>query len=178
MNQFQAAPDAMVDSGLILGAVESLGIYKTTGYSILSSQGIKDIHPGQWVPMQILCNFFETIATKIGPATLFIMGRNVGSSIPLLPNNNTIEKVLVSLDTAYKSMTRGIGFGEGWKIDQMQSNSARLVFTGHFPSDFLCGLVQGLLQRVSVSTHPRVRFDENHVLLDHGSSSIALLVNW
>jgi hypothetical protein len=168
----------MVIGGFIIGAVEALGAFKDTGYRILADLGLKDPKPDQMYPMQIFCDFFEAISTKVGSATVSTMGKNVGINFPQPPEVNSIEKYLNSIDKEYKGGVRGIGMDEGWKTKITGTNSANAVFTGQFPDNFIRGLVEGMGRSVTKNNKFNVVIDTTQPSIDKGEKSVTLLITW
>ena len=178
MARYQSKPGSMVIGGFILGAVEALGAFKETGYRILADIGLKDAKMDQMYPMQIFCDFFESISSKVGTATLSTMGKNVGSTFPLPPDVDSAEKILNALDSQYKYGTRGLGMDEGWKVKKTGSNSATAVFTGHFPDNFIRGLVESMGRKVTKSNKFTAAIDSTQPSIDKGEKSVTLLLSW
>jgi hypothetical protein len=178
MLRYQSKPGSMVAGGFIIGAVEALGAFKETGYHILSDSGLKDPKFDQMYPMQIFCDFFESISTKVGTATLSTMGKNVGASFPLPPELDSVEKFLNTIDSQYKYGTKGLGIDDGWKVKLTGANSATAVFTGPLPDNFIRGLIESMGRKVSKTNKMNVAIDPTQPSIDKGEKSVTLLCTW
>ncbi len=170
----------MVLGANIIATVEALGAYSDTGYRILAENGITDVQPDEWYPMQAFCNFIEALNSRVGASVLYITGKAVAACLPLPPEVNTVEKALSRFDLVYKTYYKGVAWTEGWKVRIRGDRSAQLVFRGPFPDDFVRGLTEGFIRRFANGSTDRitVRNDAASPRRDRGQSSTTLLARW
>jgi hypothetical protein len=180
MPRFTAKPGAMALGANIIATVEALGAYTSTGYRILAENGITNIKPDEWYPMQAFCSFFEALDRRVGASVFYIVGRTAACAVPLPPEVNTVEKALSRFDSVYKTYYRGGAWTDGWKVQIRGDQSAKLVFRGPFPDDFVRGLTEGFIRRFARGSTGRVtvRIDAAAPRRDRGESSTTLLANW
>jgi hypothetical protein len=177
MPKYIAKAGATALGAHIIATFEALGLYTAAGYSILAKNGITDIKPDEWYPMQAFCNFFEAIDTKVGA---YIIGKTLGATVPLPPEANTVEKALSRLDVVYKTNYKGVAWTEGWRVQISGDKSAKLIFRGPFPDDFVRGVTEGFVRRFNRGAGGRVtvRIDAAAPRRDRGESSTTLLASW
>jgi hypothetical protein len=180
MTKYTARPGATALGAIIATTVEALGVYAATGYRILAENGITDIKPDEWYPMQAFCNFFEAIDIKVGASVYYIIGKKVAATVALPPDLNTVEKALSGFDLVHKTNYKGLALADGWKVQIYGDKSAELVFRGPFPDDFVRGVAEGLVRRFANGSADRVtvRIDAGAPRRDRGESSTTLLANW
>jgi hypothetical protein len=180
MPKYTAKPGATALGANIIATVEALGAYTAAGYNILAENGITDIKPDAWYPMQALCNFFEAVDTKVGASAYYIIGKTVAATVPLPPEVNTVEKALSRFDMVYKTNYKGVAWTEGWRVQITGDKSAKLIFRGPFPDDFVRGVTEGFVRRFNRGAGGRVtvRIDAAAPRRDCGESSTTLLASW
>jgi len=180
MPRFTAKPGAMALGAHIIATVEALGAYAATGYRILAEHGITDIKPDEWYPMQAFCSFFEALDRRVGASVFYIVGKAVACAVPLPPEVNNVEKALSRFDLVYKTYYKGVAWTEGWKVQIRGDQSAKLVFRGPFPDDFVRGLAEGFIRRFARGSKSQVtvRIDAAAPRRDRGQSSTTLLASW
>jgi hypothetical protein len=172
MANYQARSGATVMGISMIGSVEALGPYKDTGYRILTECGVQDLKPDGWYPVQAFSRFFDVVTAKVGNATLLMMGRNVANNTPLFPGTDSIEKCMASFDQGFRMFFRGVGPEEGWKVEQTGTTSAKLVFTGLFPSSYIKGMTEGFCKKFRPNAV--VKVDE----AQSAGSSVTMQVSW
>jgi hypothetical protein len=178
VTKYQATPGALMIGGYIIGAVEALGIYRSTGYQILSEYGLSEPKPDQMYSMTIFCDFFDAISTKIGPSTLLVMGKTVGTSFELPPEVDSIDKLFNSLETGYKLASKNLRPDEGWNIKMMSGRSAEVTFVGAFPDNFMRGLLEGMANRILKNGKFLAKIDETRPSIDKGGKSVTFQCVW
>jgi len=80
----------------------------------------------------------------------------------------------------YKMNYKGAAWTEGWKVQIIGDHSAKLVFRGPFPDDFVRGITEGFVRRFANGSAGRVTvtIDTDGPRHDEGGSSTTLLANW
>jgi hypothetical protein len=92
MAQFIAFDDSIeVNGQTILSVVRGMGVFEKLALKILKEHGIDNPQPGRWYSQQAWLDAFKEIATKIGPNTLFEIGKKIPESADWPPEIRTIE---------------------------------------------------------------------------------------
>jgi len=147
MAQFKAfAPGVEVQGEIVLALVSVMGAFKGIALGILSDNGIKDPQADQWYPQQAWLDSFRTIATEVGPNTLYQIGRQIPDQAPYPANVTTIIDALSGLDAAYKGTHRGGDIGY-YRFEQTGERTGRMVCCNPYPCEFDRGIVHSLAQR-------------------------------
>jgi hypothetical protein len=174
--KYVASPGSLSVGATIIGTVDGLGAFKDTGYRILAEAGVKDLKPDEWYPMQALCDFFETVSSKVGKSTLFLIGKNLVVNVPLPPQIDSIEKVYSGFDQVYKTSFHNVPSGEGWKCELTGPTSASMVCTSPFPDEYTRGVTEGFGRRFKNNVTAKI--DETKPRVDTGGKSVTILVTW
>ena len=179
MPKYKSQPNAQISGIRVISTVEALGVYKETGYKLLEENGIVKPAPEGWYSQQDYVNFFEALSSKVGPATLFIMGKTLGTTGKIPPNIDTFEKVLLSMDQFYKLHHRNVPSNEGWQFEKTGPNTIKLISTGPYPDEFLRGVISGYAERYKPEKgRATVTIDPARPRGDTGGDSVTILVNW
>ena len=180
MSKYKAQPNAQISGIRVTATVEALDIYKQTGYKMLAEHGISEPQPDGWYSQQDFIDFLEAISTQVGSATVFMMGKNLGTTGPIPPQIDTLEKVLSGMDKFYKLHHRNVPSNEGWSFEKTGPSSIKLVSTGPYPDDMLRGVIVGYAERFRpVADHRiHVTIDPTQPRRDTGGDSVTILVTW
>jgi len=180
MPKYKAQPNAQISGVRVISTIEALGVFKEAGYKILAENGIANPQPEQWYSQQDFINFFEALSAKVGPATLFMMGKNLGTTAKLPPQMDTFEKVLLSMDQFYKLHHRNVPANEGWRVEKTGATSLKLTSTGPYPDDMLRGVIAGYAEKLKPAKGViiNIKIDPTQPRRDTGGDSVTILVNW
>jgi hypothetical protein len=180
VNRYKAAPGADVIGSQILVTIEALGTYKDTGYRMLEECGLSDIKPDQWYSQQAYCDYLESIETKIGKATLVVVGKNVAAAAKVHFDIDTVEKWMASAAQIYQRNHRNVPKNEGWAYKMTGPSSAILTCNEPYPDSFIRGLAYGFVRRFQKDCNRlfSVKFDETQPRRDKGGSMVTLIVEW
>ncbi len=141
------APDATVSGGTILSMLAAMGPFRRRGEQILEESGIQDVQVEGWYPLEAYVSALLAIRTKMGPNTLFQIGRQIPNHVPLPPDLDTFERVLASFGMAFDMNHRGTQ--QGSITFDMKSPRAATITTGTpYPCDFDRGVIVGFFQKL------------------------------
>ncbi len=154
-------PDVEVYGAVALSLVEGMGDFRSLGYAILVRHGILNPQPERWYPQQPWLDAFRTIAEKIGPRTLFEIGKKILDAVEWPPGIDTVEKGLASIDLNYHlrhridgvplwnpetgEMREGIGH---YRFDGVVAeDTATMACDNPYPSEFDRGIITAMGRR-------------------------------
>jgi len=133
VNRYKAAPGADVVGSKILVTVDALGAFKDTGYRYLEECGLLVIKLDQRYSQQAYCDFLETVETKIGKATLVVVGNNVAAAAQVHFDLDSVEKWMASAAQVYQRNHRNVPKNEGWTYKMTGPSAAVLTCKEPYP---------------------------------------------
>lgn len=143
------AADSTVSGGNILSMLAAMGPFRKRGEQILQENGIETVHmsPEAWYPLAAYVASLRAIGEKMGPNTLFQIGRQIPHHVPLPPGLDTFEKVLASFGIAFDMNHRGQQPGS--ITFQLKNPRLATITTGTpYPCDFDRGVISGFFQHL------------------------------
>jgi hypothetical protein len=146
MAEFKAFDSGVeVQGSVVLSFVHVMGAFKGIALGILKDNGIDDPKPHLWYSQQAWLDSFSTIAQKVGPNTLYQIGRHLPSEGRYPPTIDSIERALEELDVAYKTSHRGgdVGF---YRFESTGMRSGKITTFTPYPCEFDRGLIHSLAQ--------------------------------
>lgn len=177
MSIYKAEPGSTVLGHSIEITLNALVLYKDTGKQLLEQAGIPDVKADAWYNMQTYCDFLGAVKEKLGNATLFVAGRNIGMNAELPPFLDTPEKVLASFDQVFKMGHRGVPVNQGWTYTSTGKRSATLVSTSPYPDELQRGVCDGFVRRFKTGAL-MVTIDGTKPRVDNGGKSVTFNVTW
>jgi hypothetical protein len=147
-------PDATVSGGNILSMLAAMGPFRRRGEQILGEHGIQEVTPEAWYPLRPYVDSLLMIGQKMGPNTLFQIGRQIPNHVPLPPGIDTFEKVMASFGMAYDMNHRGVKQGV-IPFSITDSRHGTITTGTPYPCDFDRGVIQGFFTKL-LSTRPTV----------------------
>lgn len=141
------APDSTVSGGNILSMLAAMGPFRKRGEHILQEHGIYDTSPESWYPLAAYVASLRAIGEKMGPNTLFQIGRQIPHHVPLPPGLDTFEKVLASFGIAFDMNHRGQQPGS-ITFDLKSPRQATITTGTPYPCDFDRGVISGFFQHL------------------------------
>lgn len=149
------APNATVSGGNILSMLAAMGPFRRRGEQILEENGIPHVEAEGWYPLAAYVSALQAIGQKMGPNTLFQIGRQIPNHVPLPPGIDTFEKVLASFGMAFDMNHRGAQ--PGAITYDLRNDRYGTITTGTpYPCDFDRGVIVGFFQKL---LHTRVGVD-------------------
>lgn len=141
------APDATVSGGNILSMLAAMGPFRKRGEQILQEHGIFEVSPEGWYSLSAYVRSLRAIGEKMGPNTLFQIGRQIPNHVPLPPGLDTFEKVLASFGIAFDMNHRGAQPG-AITFNVQNPRTATIVTGTPYPCDFDRGVISGFFQHL------------------------------
>lgn len=141
------APDATVSGGNILSMLAAMGPFRRRGEQILDEHGIQGVEVERWYPLAAYVAALQTIGQKMGPNTLFQIGRQIPNHVPLPPGIDTFEKVLASFGMAFDMNHHGTQPGS-ITYDLKNQRTATITTGTPYPCDFDRGVIVGFFQKL------------------------------
>jgi hypothetical protein len=141
------APTSTVSGGNILSMLAAMGPFRRRGEQILAEHGIGAVQADGWYPLAAYVGALRTIGEKMGPNTLFQIGRQIPNHVQMPPGIDTFPKVLASFGMAFDMNHQG-GPAAGTAITFRQHSDTRADITSGtpYPCDFDRGVITGFFQ--------------------------------
>ncbi len=177
MSIYKATPGSKVLGHSIQITLEALGLYKETGKQLLAQAGIQDAKKDEWYDMQLYCDFLGAMKEKVGDATIFVAGRNIGMNAELPPVFDTPLKVLASFDQVFKMGHQGTPASQGWTYTLTGERSAIMVSATPYPDELQRGVCDGFIRRFKTGAL-NVRIDSTKSRVDTGGASVTFIAVW
>ena len=135
-------PDAVVSGGDVLSMLAATGAFRKTADQLLAEHGIADVQATGWYPLAAYAEVMRELEQRVGPNTLFRIGKEIPSHIAMPPGLDTFERVAASFGPAFSMNHRNAGSG---RIDYEISapDSATIVSGTPYPCDFDRGVIMG-----------------------------------
>lgn len=153
------APDATVSGGNILSMLAAMGPFRRRGEQILEENGIPDVEAEGWYPLTAYVAALRAIGQKMGPNTLFQVGRQIPNHVALPPGIDTFEKVLASFGMAFDMNHHGAQPG-AITYELISPRTASITTGTPYPCDFDRGVIVGFFQKL-LDTRVTVEAIEN-----------------
>jgi hypothetical protein len=180
MAQFKAfSNNVEVNGETVLSVVSGVGVFKKQALEILAKNGINDPKPGQWYSQQSWLNAFKEISEKIGPKSLFSIGKAIPANAKFPPEINTIEKALGAIDIAYHMNHKNGEIGH-YNFIKTEGNSGKMVCNNPYPCEFDKGIIEAMAQKFKPadSIMAFVEHDDSQPCRKKGAESCTYLVTW
>jgi hypothetical protein len=179
MAQFKAfASGVEVKGAAVVAVVKGMGAYEASARRLLADANIVDLQEERWYPQQAWLSVFRTIAEKLGPATLRLIGTKITETALWPPTVNSVEAALASIDIAYQMNHRGGDIGH-YRFDKTGKKSGVVVCQNPYPCDFDLGIIEATVKRFSPDgVHPQVIHDAAKPCRKKGDASCTYQVLW
>jgi hypothetical protein len=191
MAQFKAFhPGVEVYGAVVFSVLNGMGDFKTRAEGILAQHGIRKPQPETWYPQQAWLDSFQTIAEKIGPRTLFAIGRQILEVVEWPDWINSLPTGMAAIDMNYHlrhrldgvpmlnektgEMTEGIGHYEFKGITG--DRSALMVCNNPYPSEFDRGIITAMGRRFKPGLE--VSLDTTQPNRTNGGDSCTYIIEW
>jgi hypothetical protein len=179
MVMFKAnSPEAQVNGQTVLSVVDGMGTFKAQALAILKDNGIDNPQPDKWYSQQAWLNAFKAISDKIGPNTLFIIGKKIPENAQFPPGINTVETGLSAIDVAYHMNNRGGEIGH-YNFQGTGPRNAKMCCDNPFPCDFDRGIITAMTTRFAPKDAvPKIQHDDSQPCRKKGAASCTYLISW
>ncbi len=179
MAQFKAfSPRVEVLGEVVLSLVNVMGAFKSISLEALHENGIVDPEPDKWYPQQAWLDSFKVIAEKVGPNTLYQVGRQVPHQYQFPPGIDSIDSALSDLDAAYLKSHRGGEVGH-YRFKTLGLDLGQMTCDNPYPCDFDRGIISALAERFEPpGSLIDVRHEENAPCKKLGADSCIYTISW
>ena len=179
MAQFKAlSSEVQVLGEVVLSLVNVMGAFKGISLDILKENGIVEPEPDEWYSQQAWLDSFKVIADKVGPNTLYQVGRQIPQQYYFPPGVDSIESVLADLDDAYRKSHRGGDIGH-YRFQVLGLNVGQVKCDNPYPCDFDRGIISALAERFEPEgSLVDVRHEEDAPCKKQGADSCVYTISW
>lgn len=140
-------PDALVSGGDVLSMLAATGAFRKTAEQLLTEHGIVDARADAWYPLPAYAQAMKELEQRVGPNTIFRIGKEIPSHIAMPTGLDTFERVAGAFGPAFTLNHRNAGNG---RIDYEITgpDSATIVSGTPYPCDFDRGVIMGFFQKL------------------------------
>ncbi len=179
MAEFKAfSPRVEVLGDVVLSLVNVMGAFKGISLDILRENGIVDPESGEWYSQQAWLDSFKAISERVGPNTLYQVGRQVPQQYVFPTVIDSIESVLGDLDAAYRKSHRGGEVGH-YHFRILGVNVGQMTCDNPYPCDFDRGIISALAQRFEPpESLVDVRHEDDAPCKKQGADSCVYTISW
>lgn len=171
-------PSAEVLGGIVTSIVKAMGAFQGIARGLLAERGITELREHDWYPLPAFLACLDAVAEKVGPKTLYQVGRQIPAQAFYPPGMEDLGEALEALDDAYRAVHRGADVGH-YRFTWTGTRSGRMVATTPYPCDFDLGVLESLSQRFEPdSAHVHVVPDESAPCRKRGGDSCSYRVTW
>jgi len=194
MAQFVPFADGIeVRGASVLSVLAGMNRFEAFARQILAEHGIVEPAPDRWYSQDSFLRAFRTIAERIGPNTLYSIGKRVPEHAKFPDDISGIEDALGKLDVAYHMNHRRAGVelydpqtgrlraGIGsYGVVECHSREALIACRNPYPCAFDHGLVTALAERYRPANaiFIRVEHDPPDVCRQRGAAACRSRVGW
>lgn len=193
MTQFRAFDSRVeVNGRTVLSVVAGMQAFEGTARRILQKNGIVDPGPDTWFRQQDWLNAFGEVASGVGSATLFNIGKHIPENADFPPEIDNIVAALGAIDIAYHmnhriegellfdgaTGTTHDGIGD-YQLVESGSNHAIMRCHNPYPCEFDRGIISAMAERFRPDARRHVRVE--HVegeCRKHGDEVCLYRVEW
>lgn len=175
------APHVEVNGQTVLSVVNALPAGQETRREILVRNGIENPDSSQWYSQEAYLNAFKELADKVGPHTLFAIGKSIPEHAAFPPQIDNLEKALQAIDVAYQMNHRGgeIGHYKLLRFDA-KNKTAEFECKNPYPSEFDRGILTTMLRKFKPvdSFKDSVVLDTTQPTRLNGADSCRYRISW
>lgn len=162
MAQFQAfGEDVKVQAGGLMALVNGLSDnFKSRILEIAEDAGYSLDNPEALIDWQTALDMYQEIYDMVGETTLYSMGKGIPEMVPLPPQIDSLEKVLFSINEAYKMSHHGDEIGH-YKVLEFSNDDRKAVIEAYnpYPGAFDRGMITGFARRFKPETSAGVEVE-------------------
>ena len=179
MAQFKAfSPRVEVRGEVLLSLVNVMGAFKSISLEVLRQNGILDPQPDRWYSQQAWLDSFKVIAERVGPNTLYQVGRQIPAQYRFPSGIDSIETVMTDLDEAYRQSHRGGEVGH-YRFQILGLRIGQMTCDNPYPCDFDRGIISALAERFQPpGSLVDVRHEQHAPCKKQGADSCVYSICW
>lgn len=164
-----------VSGGNILSMLAAMGPFRRTGERILADFGIRNVTAEGWYPLSAYVQSLNTIEAKMGPNTLYQIGKEIPNHIMMPPGLDKFEIVIGAFEPAFAMNHRGwAGIPISHHITGPRSGI--IISATPYPCDFDRGVIQGFFTKL-LGARLDVRHDPTKECKKTGGKSCTHIVS-
>jgi hypothetical protein len=137
-------PTATVRAANVRATLDAFKLVPSTGQRLVEKHrlNIADLRPDNFVPVQRWLDALKEIQTTVGASVVRMVGTRIVENADFPPQFETVESILLALDTIYHLNHRGeVGH---YRSTEREGGSIVVVCATPYPRDFERGLVEGI----------------------------------
>lgn len=178
MRRGRLDPGIEVRGDIAIILIKTLGAFRAMARDLLAERGISNPMPHRWYPLRSFLESIEEVREKVGPMTVFQIGRKIPELGFYPPGVDDLDEVLPALDIAYKSCHRGGDIGS-YEFAFTGMKSGAMTCRTPYPCEFDRGLLESLSHRFEPeSSFAHVRHDDDAPCRQRGGTSCTFLIDW
>ena len=169
---------AQVRGEFVIPMIDSAGPFQDIPLKILADNGINEPQPGEWYSYQAYLNSLKAIAAKMGPATMFLIGKWMVEDSKWPADMDSMDRLFEALDQTYRAYHRGES--NSYKTAKVDEKNIRVTSQSPYPEDVERGLIETLVRKYKPKNvlTARVKVDPSQPSKSKGSNSSSYLVSW
>jgi hypothetical protein len=147
---------------------------------LLEAQGLTQIEPQKWYPLQPYLNVFKAIIDQRSGAmfNLVSVGTKVSEMALLPPEMNSIETAMRMVDIGYQINHRNGNVGK-MTPNFVGPRTVEIIDSSCYPDDFMYGVLFGLARRFKAMNDDLVvRHEHSAACRKRGGESCTYRVTW
>jgi len=180
MSQFRAfSPNLKVNGESVLVILKGMGTFKIYAEKILAERGLTSPQAGKWYSKQAFLDAFQLISEKLGPHTMFVIGKEIPNNSLFPPQIQSVEGALSMLDKAYHMNHMGGDIGY-YRFKKTGVKEGVMECKNPYPCDFDRGLIEGTAKKFKSKDDGfiRVIHDNSGPCRKRGEDSCLYHIHW
>lgn len=169
-----------VNGETVFALVDGMGVFRQTALKILAKHGIMNLQRGKWYRQQAFLDAFSSISDKLGADVLFNIGTKFSENAEFPLGIDSLEKALISLDTAYHMNHRNGEIGH-YYFTATGRGHYEMVCRNPYPCEFDRGILAAFCSRFTPTgseTKAIVAHDNSKPCRKDGADSCTYRIIW
>lgn len=148
-------PDAEVKGEEVRSIAEAAGristVFGERVEMILAENGLGDVRPDAWYPLQSYLDALQQIATQVGDDTILYLGKKLPELNDWPSGVTTVVDAMESVRTAYGTFHRGGDVGH-YELEELGGSEVRFTCENPYPCTLTRGVIRGTGEKFSPPT--------------------------
>ncbi|HHS50776.1 MAG TPA: hypothetical protein ENN07_06640 [candidate division Zixibacteria bacterium] len=153
------SPSAVVKGRTMLAIVEGL-MNKDYARDVLARYGITEIDPDKWYPEQSWLNAFTDIASELGDAALYAIGRSLSKVIDFPEDIDNPHDAAERLNDFYQSFHHGGDSGR-YILTDLEDNAARIISHNPRPCAYDMGFLSAYMEKYNDGQPVKIEHEDD-----------------